>query len=114
MACSDVFSNRGGDLSRFVLMFSVTEEEIYHGLLADADPGRHCLAFVRSTHNINIQHDKAWRFIDQNADGSIDEEAQQLKKKLHQIVQDNTPQENIFRYSRVFPICVILVQIKHS
>ena len=91
-------------------MFSVTEEEIYHGLLADADSGRHCLAFVRSIHNINLQHDKAWRFIDQNADGSIDEEAQQLKQKLHQIVQDNMPQENIFRYERVwncFPVHIL-------
>jgi hypothetical protein len=78
-------------------LITVTEEEIYYGLVKDADPGAHCLAFIRTMDNINLQHNKVWRFIDQNQDRSIDEDAQARIQKLHQLVEEHLPQENIFR-----------------
>ena len=75
----------------------MTEEEIHEGLVQDPEPGAHCLAFIRSMDQVNLDHDKAWRFIDQNSDKSIDEEAQDLKQKLYRLVEEHLPSENIFR-----------------
>lgn len=75
----------------------VTEEEIYRGLMDDPDPGSHCLAFIRNITDVDLQHKKAWRFVDQNSDGSTNTDAQQRKSSLHKMVNDNLPQQNVFK-----------------
>ena len=58
-------------------MFIVNEEEIEaSGILTGSPYKPSCLAFIRQLNNINYGHNKTWRFIDQNDDGSLDEEAQ--------------------------------------
>ena len=55
----------------------MTEEEIENsGVLTDSPYKSSCLAFIRQLNNINYRHEKAWRFVDQHDDGSLDEEAQ--------------------------------------
>lgn len=60
-----------------MLLLLVTEEEIEASGMLDGGPYKsHSLAFIRSLQNINIDHKKSWRFIDQSSDGTVDEEAQ--------------------------------------
>ena len=71
-----------------------------HGLVEDEQCRDRCLVFRRTIQNINLKHSKAWRFIDQNPDGSTDTEAQGL---LHDLKDDRVskylPGENIFDFT---------------
>ena len=78
---------------------SVTDEEIDNGLLQDPKRDEHCLCFVRNLTNINMKHDKAWRFIDKLDTGDVDNVAQSLlselkEKKILRLLSST----NIFNY----------------
>ena len=77
--------------------FTVTEEEIYQGLINDPDRKDHCLVYIRELNNINHGHKKAWRFIDLKSDGSKDEEALRRLKDLQETVESTLPDSNIFK-----------------
>ena len=62
----------------FVVHFVVTEEEVLKGLLIDPDPDDHCLCFIRELTDINLNHSKAWRFIDQSDNGEVRDHLQFL------------------------------------
>lgn len=75
----------------------MTEEEIFHGLKKDTMRNEHCLCFIRDIRNINLKHPKSWRFIEQNDDGSVNEEPMERLSHLCQSLEDILPHENIFR-----------------
>ena len=66
----------------------MTDEEIERGIIGYTGHQNRTLCFIREIEDINLNHPKAWRFIDQHNDGTIDQEAQehlqQLKDKLSQ------------------------------
>ncbi len=77
----------------------VTEEEIEYGLVQDAKPDAHCLCFTRSLRDINLTHEKAWRFIDQTEQRSIDEESQLLLEEMKTKISTNLGDSNMFHFS---------------
>ena len=79
--------------------FTVTEDEIVNGITLNERRRDRCLAFIRHVNNINLQHPKAWRFIDMTADGQLDTEAKQLMTSLREeTIRELLPAENIFRF----------------
>ena len=55
--------------------------------------------FIRNIENINLNHKKAWRFIDMEND-VVDEDAQVLLETLKDTtLPECLPEENIFRFS---------------
>ena len=89
-------------------MSSVTGEEIYHGLEKDTNPGAHCLCFIRNLKNINHEHPKAWRFLDQLPDGKLDTEAEERRNQLRETVNRVLPQKNIHWYVTINILLLIL------
>ena len=80
-------------------LFAVTEDEIVEGIAQNDRRKDRCLAFIRHINNINLQHPKAWRFIDMTADKQLDTEAQQLMTSLREeTIPQLLPAENIFRF----------------
>ena len=78
---------------------AVTEDEIAEGIALNDKRKDRCLAFIRHINNINLQHPKAWRFIDMTADKQLDTEAQQLMTSLREeTIPQLLPAENIFRF----------------
>ena len=80
------------------ICITVTEEEIFHGLENEADPEAHCLCFIRTLRDVNFSHPKAWRFVDQMADGMHDDDAELRRKKMKEQVVRLLPKSNIKRY----------------
>ena len=59
-----------------------------------------CLVFRRTIKNINTHNNKAWRFIDQHDDRSLDVQAQDLLSHLRNVeIPENLPGENIFDFT---------------
>ena len=84
----------------YVVYVSVTEEEIRKGLIEETDNRNRCLVFRRTIKDINMKHEKAWRFIDQNEDGTIDSEAQELLNKLRdEEIPNSLTKENIIDFT---------------
>ena len=80
------------------MVFIVTQEEILEGISSNRRRQDRCLAFIRHINNINLQHPKAWRFIDMTADKQLDTETQQLMTSLREeTIPQLLPAENIFR-----------------
>ena len=71
---------------------------MYYGIEKDSSPGAHSLCFIRTVDNIDLQHKKAWRFIDQKADRSVDEETMTRLDKLKNRVCEILPASNVYRY----------------
>ena len=67
---------RNNDITQSHKIFSVTEDEVTKALLKYDKRDSSCLAFCRHLDNINLGHRKAWRYIDQGDDGSVNTEAQ--------------------------------------
>ena len=81
------------------VLIAVTEDEIVEGIALNEKRQDRCLAFIRHINNINLQHPKAWRFIDMTADKQLDTEAQQLMTSLREeTIPQLLPAENIFRF----------------
>ena len=81
------------------ICYSVTEDEIVEGITLNERRRDRCLAFIRHINNINLQHPKAWRFIDMTADKQLDTEAQQLMTSLREeTIPQLLPAENILRF----------------
>ena len=77
----------------------MTQEEIHEGISLNQRRSESSLAFIRHVNNINLQHPKAWRFIDMTADGQLDTEAKQLMTSLREeTIPELLPAENIFRF----------------
>jgi hypothetical protein len=64
----------------------------------DANPGAHCLFFERQLTDINLKHPKAWRFIEQHDDGTLNADTLQRLEKLKEAITQRLPPQNIFRY----------------
>ncbi len=82
-------------LLRFII---VTEEEIDRGLIQDSNPNAHCLCFTRTLHDINLMHNKAWRFIDQTDQKAIDEESQLLLEETKDRILSYLDHSNLFHF----------------
>ena len=77
----------------------MTHEEVDRGILQSANPNAHCLCFSREIRNINLQHKKAWRFIDIDEDGNIEESAQRTLTDLkEQSVPSALSKNNIHHF----------------
>ncbi|KAL3862495.1 hypothetical protein ACJMK2_008455 [Sinanodonta woodiana] len=86
---------------------SVTEDEIFNGILNfPGDPTEHCLCFVRIIEDLeqNLNHPKAWRFIDMVQENKVDEESQQILSTLRD--------EKIIQKLKDF--CITRTQVKWS
>ena len=69
-------------------------------MIEETDNNNKCLVFRRTIKDINIKHKKAWRFIDQNDDGTIDSEAQYLLSKLRdEEIPNSLTKENIIDFT---------------
>ena len=59
-----------------------------------------CLVIRRTIKDINIDHQKAWRFIDKSDDHTLDKEAQDLLTKLRdKVIPESLPKENIIDFT---------------
>ncbi|XP_052773919.1 uncharacterized protein LOC128212477 [Mya arenaria] len=78
---------------------SVTENEVFHGVLNVENLNNRVICFVRTLTDLNIRDKIAGRFTDL-MDKQIDREAEELREKvrLHHIPRV-TPQDLLFRYN---------------
>lgn len=82
--------------------FSVTENEIQHGLLEyDGDKARKCLCFMRHIQDMtdNLHHAKSAKFIDMDSNEVDDEAVNMLKLLKEEKIPGVLPAENISRYT---------------
>ena len=84
-----------------LINFLVTEEEIRSGLLKQAEGANdHCLCFIRIINDLdtNLDHPKAWRYVDMGEGGRLDEDAKRHLEKLRDsLVVSKLERKNVYR-----------------
>ncbi|KAF6039458.1 hypothetical protein EB796_002235 [Bugula neritina] len=82
--------------------WSVTEEEVYKGVLSQQNPNDHTLCFVREIYDIDYSHSKVERFVElEDGTKKVNEETTQLITQLVSDTEKCLGSDNFYRFPKV-------------